>query len=106
MDRPGRLTLVVILTIQDGTLDSFRAFERQAAVIMAAHGGSIERAVFIPPATNEESMREVHVVTFPSEQAFAAYRADPALRALHAMRAACVAKTEVLTGHDAPDYRS
>jgi hypothetical protein len=49
-------------------------------------------------------VREVHLVTFPNEQALAAYQADPALRALAPLREASVVRTEILTGEEGPDY--
>ena len=94
------VTVVAILTIADR--DAFRAYEARAATIMARHGGAIERAIAIPPAAADADARwrEVHVLRFTDDAAFAAYRADPELRALAAMRAAAITGTAVLTGHD------
>lgn len=102
---PPGLTLIAILTVRPGATAAFRAFEARAAAIIAGHGGAIERVIVIPPATADAPLREVHVVTFPDAAALAAYRADPALAALAADRAAAIAATEVLIGHDAPPYR-
>lgn len=98
------MTLVVILTIRPGAVEAFRAFEQAAARIMARHGGAIERAVAIPPAEPGAALKEVHVVTFPSPQAFAAYRADPALLALAPRREASIVATEILVGEEGPTY--
>jgi uncharacterized protein (DUF1330 family) len=97
------VTLVAILTVRRAALDRFRAYERAAARIMAAHGGAIERTVVVDDGAGD-ALREVHVVTFPSAAAWDAYRADPALAALAAERATAVIATEVLTGADGPDY--
>ena len=94
------LVLVATLTIIPGRRDAFEAYERQAAAIMARHGGAIERAVRIPG----DPEREVHVVHFPDAGAFAAYRADPALAALATLRASVIAATEVLVGAPGPRY--
>ncbi len=97
------ITLVVILTVRRGAADLFRSFERQAAVVMSRHGGAIERTV-VAPGESEELFREIHIVTFPSHEAFAAYRGDQALRAIVHLREESVVATEVIEGEDGPDY--
>ncbi|MCE9574787.1 MAG: DUF1330 domain-containing protein [Deltaproteobacteria bacterium] len=96
------MTLVAILTVSRSMLARFRAYERAAAAIMTHHGGAIARTVVI----DGDPLREVHVVTFPDAAAFAAYRAEPALAALAAERAAVIVATEVLVGEDGPDYHA
>ena len=81
------MTLVVILTVRADAVPAFREYERAAAAIMTKHGGAIERVVEVPPAAAGAPLIEIHVVTFPGEAAFAAYRADPDLRALTPARA-------------------
>ena len=49
-------------------------------------------------------LREVHIVTFPSDDAFASYRRDPELAPLAALREAAIVETEILVGDDGPDY--
>ncbi len=100
------MTLVVILTVRCGALEAFRAFETQAAALMARHGGDIERAVVIPAAPGAETLQEVHIVTFPSAEACAAYRQDPELQRHAPLRAVSVVKTEILVGDEGPDYRA
>ena len=95
---------IVILTVRPEALDAFRAFEHQAARIMARHGGAIERVVVVKPAAPETQHKEVHLVTFPSAEAFAAYRADPALKALAPLREASVVSTETWEGEEGPTY--
>ncbi len=98
------MLLVVILTVRPEALDTFRAFERQAARVMARHGGAIERAVVIPPVQPGAPLKEVHLVAFPSPEAFAAYRADPALHGLASLREAAVLNTEIWAGEEGPRY--
>ena len=98
-------TLVVILTIRPGALEAFRAFEQAAARVMARHWGAIERTVAIPPAGRGAAPKKMHVVTIPSPEAFAAYRADPALLALALQREASVLAAEILVGDERPTYR-
>ena len=88
------MIVVAILTIGDRA--AFDAFEARAQAVMARHGAAIERAIAIqgPPA------REVHVVSFPSDDAWQAYRADPDLVDLAPLRAKAITATEILVGED------
>jgi uncharacterized protein (DUF1330 family) len=56
------------------------------------------------PPEGAKTVREVHVVTFPSAEALAAYRADPALAALSPLRAESVVRTEIMVGEEGPSY--
>lgn len=98
------VTLVVTLTVRRDRLAEFRAFERRAAAVMADHGGRIERTVVAPVEGRADLLTEVHVVTFPGEPAFAAYRADPRLGEIAHLREAAVVATAILAGEDGPDY--
>jgi uncharacterized protein (DUF1330 family) len=97
------MTIVAILTVRRAALDRFRAYEKAAARIMTRHGGGIERTIVVDDGAGD-TLREVHVVGFPSVAAWNAYRADPALAALAADRAAAVVATELLIGEAGPDY--
>lgn len=98
------MTLVAILTVRRAALDTFRAFEAQAAAIMATHDGRIERTVVVDTDPTGAVLKEIHVVTFPSAAAFAAYRSDPRLAALASQRDAAVVHADVLVGEDGPRY--
>ena len=98
------MTLVVTLRVRRERLEDFRAFERHAAAVMADHGGCLERTVVAPVEGRADLFAEVHVVTFPGEAAFAAYRADPRLSALAHLRDGAVVGTEILVGEDGPSY--
>ena len=98
------MTLVVTLRLRRDRLEDFRAFERQAAAVMADHDGRIERTVVAPVEGEPDLFAEVHVVTFPGEAAFAAYRADSRLAALVHLRDSAVVSTEILVGEDGPSY--
>jgi uncharacterized protein (DUF1330 family) len=96
------VTIVALLTVRRDQLSAFHAYERAAAAIMARHGAAIDRVIALAP--EGEHHREIHVVSFPSPAAWDAYRADPALAALAAERAAAIVATEVWLGTDAPSY--
>ncbi len=51
-----------------------------------------------------DTFKEVHIVTFPDAQAFAAYRADDALKPMAHVRARAVMSTEVLVGEEGEGY--
>ena len=98
------MTLVAILTVRKSAIDTFRTFERRAAAVMAVHGGRIERTVVVSGDGAADLFKEIHVVPFPSEKAFAAYRNDEQLRELARLRAEAIVHTELLVGEDGPRY--
>jgi uncharacterized protein (DUF1330 family) len=98
------MTLVVILTVRSDARHQFYTFEKKAYAVMAKYGGRIERTVTIPEKPGESVFQEVHIVTFPSEQAFAEYRGDAELKAVAPQREASVIATEILMGVDGPSY--
>jgi len=98
------VTLVAILTVRKDALEQFRAFERHAAAVMRTHGGRIERTLVVRPDPGPGLLKEIHVVTFPDEPAFRAYRGDARLAELAHLRDASVVGTDVLIGEDGPDY--
>lgn len=98
------MTLVVILTVRRDAIEKFRAFEKHAARIMEPHGGRIERTVVVEPNGLPDMIKEIHVVTFPNEEAFAAYRTDEELARFAHLRDQSVVHTEVFAGEDGPRY--
>jgi uncharacterized protein (DUF1330 family) len=98
------MVLVVLLTVKPSELEKFRAYEHQAALVMAKHGGSIEKVVEIPVESDLDPHREVHIVSFPDEASYQAYSIDPDMAAWRAFRDASVIKTEILKGNEGPDY--
>lgn len=94
---------IVSLWIHPGQAEAFEAFEREAASIMAAHGGRIERAIRIQGGEGK-SPYEVHVVVFPSDSAFESYRADVRTQHLAYRRGQIIAKTSTLTGQNVSPY--
>jgi len=97
------LLVVAILTVHPGALDQFREFETRAVRILARYGGSMERTVSVEPSVADEQ-REVHLLRFPSKDAFARYRSDEELASLAGLRSASIAHTEILIGRDGPQY--
>ena len=98
------MTLVAILTVRREAIDKLRAYEAHAAQVMKKHGGRFERTVVVVPEGSPELMKEIHVVTFPNEQAFAAYRKDERLTKFAHLRDESVVDTELFVGEDGPSY--
>jgi uncharacterized protein (DUF1330 family) len=94
---------VVSLWIHLGQEAAFAAFEREAAAIMASHGGRIDRANRTREASSE-SPCAVHIVVFPDDSAFEAYRSDPRILQLAQRRSGIIAKTIALDGQFAGPY--
>jgi len=104
MGRMQPLVIVAILTPHSDAMDMFREYETKAAVVIARHGGAIERTVIEEPSEPGKPIREIHVVTFPGVEAFHNYRADPDFASLGDMREASIAHTELLFGREGPNY--
>jgi uncharacterized protein (DUF1330 family) len=98
------MTLVVILTVRREAIEKFRTFERHAARAVERHGGRIERTVVVAADDMPDVIKEIHVVTFPNEQAFAAYQTDEQLAQFAHLRDQSVVHTELLAGEDGPSY--
>ena len=95
---------VVSLWVRPGAVAEFEAYERKAARIMRRYGGSIEKAIRTGQEHSPDIPFEIHLVSFPDEDQFAAYRADPELSSLAADRESAILKTVVVPGVDGPAY--
>ncbi|MBL8222576.1 MAG: DUF1330 domain-containing protein [Bryobacterales bacterium] len=91
--------VVAILTPKPEAWDLFREYETKAAAILARYGARIVQSIVDEPRT-----REVHLIAFPSREAFQHYRADVELASLATLREASITHTEVIIGHDGPTY--
>jgi uncharacterized protein (DUF1330 family) len=96
------ITLVATMTVRTDAKEAFRVFENAAARIMSVYGGAIERCIVIEVDTS--TFKEVHVVTFPSMEAYSRYQQDPDLVQVRPLRQASVIATELLIGTDGPNY--
>jgi hypothetical protein len=104
----SRVFRVVSLWLRDGDIVGFEAFEREAARIMARHGGRIENAIRIAQSEgatpSSDAPFEVHIVSFLDDAAFEAYASDPETVALRQRRAQIISRTEVMPGRGAGPY--
>ena len=90
--------VVAALHVRPGAEEAFARFEQQALAIVREQGGRLERAVRVPRAA--DAPYEIHVLAFPSQSAFDAYRQDPRLAALAPLRENAVERTVLWTGSD------
>lgn len=56
-------------------------------------------------STKGPGYRELHILRFPDEAAYDAYRVDPELVALATQRAQCIAATEIWRAEEGPRYQ-
>jgi uncharacterized protein (DUF1330 family) len=99
------IVLIVSLHIHPGQETAFRRFETAAARIMARHGGRIERVIRPISGPGDAALpHEIHLVSFPGHEQFAAYRADAELLALAPLRAAAIARTAITIGVPGEPY--
>jgi uncharacterized protein (DUF1330 family) len=93
--------LVVVLKLHPGQSDAFERYEEHAFRIMKRYGGKLEHRV---RCGQVEAPDEVHVVSFPDEEAFERYRVDPELAALRELRTACISETTLWRGEKIADF--
>ena len=99
-----RHALIVSLWTHPGQESAFEAFERDAARVMAKHGGRIDHAVRVTQDGSGDAPFEIHCVSFPDRTAAEAYASDPEMPAMQQRRAAIIARTERLVGRMAGPY--
>ena len=104
----GSLEVVVSLWIHPGRVAEFEVYEHKAARIMRRYGGVVQKVVRTSNAnlSSDGQPFEVHVLGFPSLEAFHSYRADSELAGLAAERSAAISRTEVLLGEPGPKYQA
>ena len=100
-----RLLLIVSLWINGKDIAAFEAFERKAAAIMLHYGGRIEKVLRCSDADlTSGSPFEIHLVSFPDDHAFQAYRDDEQTRELGSLRQAVIERTEIWRGEEIAPY--
>jgi len=94
------MNLIIRLWLHpDCDIRQYEDFEREAGAIIKSHGGRIERA-FRTLQAHETEPFEIHLVYFPDEAAFAAYRNDRRTLALRTRRETLVSRTEMWWGEE------
>jgi hypothetical protein len=70
--------VVMVARIPEHGIDAFARYEDAVLPLLNDHGGELQRRL-----SSDDGTTEVHMVAFPSPEAFAGYRSDPR-RAEHA----------------------
>jgi len=86
------INILVKMDVKD--FNAFDQFEKQASLIMGKYNGRIISA-FETEHNSDGSGQEVHVLEFPSEEAFGEYRKDTALADLANLREQAISGTSV-----------
>jgi len=101
------LVIIAHLFIHPGQEAAYRAFEEQALACFRSHRGEVLAAFRPRPnADGSPTPYEIHVLHIGSEEAFAAFRADPALVALAALRAQAIAHSEIFLSEEVVTYKN
>ncbi len=95
------INILVTLDVKD--FDLLTTFENKAAEIMRSHGGDIIRA-FETFRNEDGSGQEIHLLEFPNDAAFAAYRSDPQLLELAEIRNKAITSTNVVISSHVKTY--
>jgi hypothetical protein len=66
------MVVIAVARIPPNSVDDFVAYERVVFALLPDHGGTLEQRF-----RSADGATEIHIVRFPSHEAFAAYRADP-----------------------------
>jgi hypothetical protein len=91
------VTYLMLARLPEGRLDTFAAYEDAVLPLLAEHGGQLQRRL-----RTLDNRVEAHIVSFPSEKEFTAYRADPRRTAAAPMLTSSGAEIELLPIRDVP----
>ena len=88
------IQIIALLYASDSGLAGLRAFESQAIPILREHGGQlISASTNLDRAAGEAD--EIHVIQFPSVDAFEAYKNDQRVIDLRSYKETMISKMEV-----------
>jgi len=95
--------LVHLYAGKDG-IDGLQAYESAVMPILREHGGKLCTAFRPKPIPSEIVPDEIHLVQFPSDAQFQAYRTDPRLAELSELRSAGIARAELFFSESILSY--
>jgi uncharacterized protein (DUF1330 family) len=85
-------------------IESLRDYERKVLPILEEHGGKLLSAFTPRGHDHPECPDEIHLIEFPSDEAFQSYRSDERVAKLSEMRGACISKTVVHVSKEMVSY--
>ena len=95
----------VLVRLEVKNFEALEKFEKQAITIMNRYRGRLVSA-FETARREDGTGEEVHVLEFPSEEAFALYRGDDSLAELSGLRNQAILSTEVQVSLQPKSYIS
>ncbi len=94
--------IYILVKLKVKNFDALDAFERQAVKIMEKHSGKMMFA--FETAKDTTGGEEIHVLEFPNEEAFIAYRKDDAHKALAELRESAIISTDIIISDNLKSY--
>jgi hypothetical protein len=91
------VVIVVVAQIPAAGIEQFRAYERAVLSLLGEHGGELQRRL-----CSADALTEVHLVSFPTLDAFTSYRNDPRREGKRALLGGSEPRFEVYELGDAP----
>jgi uncharacterized protein (DUF1330 family) len=95
--------LAIIHAGENGT-EELQKYEAQVMPILEKHGGKLLSAFKPRGHENGDSPDEIHLIEFPSQEAFQSYRADPGVAALSECRQSAISETTVYVSEQFVSY--
>ena len=90
--RDCEIYVVVMLFVGDGGLEALRDFETKAMEVLRSYSAELLSA-FRPIPTESDGPDEIHLLKFPSQEAFESFKQDPRHAELAAERSKAISKT-------------
>ena len=88
------IQIIALLYASKNGIEGLRAFESKVIPILREHGGRLISASSYAERKEGEA-DEIHVIQFPSHDAFEAYKQDARVIELRALKDEMISKTEV-----------
>lgn len=91
----AEVTYALLVRLPVTGVEKFQLYEEQVLPLLDEHDGRLEQRLRSP-----DQLTEIHVVSFPSREAFAAYREDPRRTERAHLLAESGASVEILEVHE------
>lgn len=85
-------------------IEGLRDYETRVIPVMKMHGGRLLSAFRPKGHEREECPDEIHLIEFPSDEAFQSYRTDPRVARLAELRGVTISKTEIYVSEELLEY--
>ena len=86
-------------------IEGLQDYESRAIPIMKMHGGRVLSAFRPEGHEHPEIPDEIHLIEFPSEEAFQSFRSDSQVARLAERRALAISKTVIYRSEELLDYK-